>query len=237
MRALIIAPHPDDEILGVGGVIARLTQAGHDVHVTIVTTGQPPLFDEESVAQVRREALNSHDLIGLEQARFLDGFPAAGLDTVPGHVLNAALSKELEAAKPDILFIPFGGDVHSDHQIVFTSALVASRPGKNPSVKAILAYETLSETNWYAPPITPCFIPNTFVDISNVLERKVAAFEAYESQVQAFPHERSSEAIRALARFRGATVGVEAAEAFVMVRQVIVDSDLQTLDDLLSTPT
>lgn len=221
MRALILAPHPDDEVLGTGGVIARLCTGGHDVRVAIVTSGQPPLFDEESVARVRGEAIAAHQVLGLEETRFMEGFPAAGLDTVPAHMLNAAISREIESIEPDVLFIPFGGDIHSDHQRVFTSALVAARPSQHTSVTTIMAYETLSETNWYAPPITPAFIPNAWVDISESLEKKIAAFETYESQVKSFPHERSSEAIRALARFRGATVGVQAAEAFIVIRHVV----------------
>lgn len=228
MRVLVIAPHPDDEILGVGGTIAKLTQAGHDVHVTIITSGQPPLFDEESVRKVRSEALAAHQIVGLENTRFMEGFPAAGLDTVPGSLLNAAISEELDRIVPDVLFIPFGGDIHYDHQTVFTASLVAARPHRKRIIKAILAYETLSETNWYAPPITPGFMPNTFVDISSVLEAKISAFAAYESQVQESPHERSLDAVRALARVRGATVGVEAAEAFILVRQLV--SSASTLD-------
>ena len=235
MRALILAPHPDDEVLGAGGVIARLAAAGHDVRVAIVTCGQPPLFDKESVERVRSEARKSHAVLGLAPTRFMEGFPAAGLDTVPAHLLNAALSVEFKEADPDILFIPFGGVIHSDHQIVFTSALVAARPGQGTAIRTILAYETLSETNWYAPPITPGFIPNAWVDISQYLEKKIAAFETYESQVKTFPHERSSEAIRALARFRGATVGVEAAEAFMVIRQVVTDLRTVALNNLLDT--
>lgn len=226
MRVLVIAPHPDDEILGVGGVIACLSRAGHEVHVTIVTSGQPPLFDEESVRQVRREARRAHELLGVQGTRFLEDLPAAGLDTVPGHVLNAAIGRTLDETRPEVLFIPFAGDVHRDHQLVFTSALVAARPNLSGCPRAIYAYETLSETNWYAPPITPGFMPNTFIDISEVLEVKLAAFEAYESQVRSFPHERSSEALEALAKVRGATVGVRAAEAFVLVRQLMTSIEM-----------
>ena len=233
MRALILAPHPDDEVLGVGGVIARLSADGHDVRVVIVTSGQPPQFDKASVERVRSEALRSHEVLGLEQTKFMEGFPAAGLDMVPAHLLNAALLEVFSEANPDVLFIPFGGDIHSDHQIVFTSALVAARPGQATSVKTILAYETLSETNWYAPPITPGFIPNVWVDITETLEKKIRAFETYESQVKPFPHERSSEALRALARFRGATVGVEAAESFIVIRQVVSDPQMIGLNNLL----
>lgn len=225
MRALVIAPHPDDEILGVGGVIARLSRVGHEVDVVVVTTGKPPLFDEEYVRQVRREASEAHEILGVRETTFLEEFPAAGLDGVPAHRLNQVLTEVLREKRPDILFVPFAGDIHRDHQMTFASALVAARPVHEWKVRAIYAYETLSETNWYAPPVTPAFLPNSFFDIAEVLEVKLDALRAYRSQVKPFPNERSLEAVEALARVRGATVGVEAAEAFVLIRQTISRND------------
>jgi LmbE family N-acetylglucosaminyl deacetylase len=218
MRALVIAPHPDDEILGVGGVIARLSREGHEVHVVVITMGQPPLFSEEFVRQVRAEAAEAHAYLGVTETSFLDGFPAAGLDSVPSHRLNDAIARILIDKEPELLFVPFAGDLHIDHRIIFASTLVAARPIQEFKIKTIYAYETLSETNWYAPPITPGFLPNSFFDITDVLDMKLEALRFYKSQLKPFPNERSLEAVHALARFRGATVGFEAAEAFVMLR-------------------
>lgn len=218
-RIAVVAPHSDDEILGCGGTMARAAAAGAEVHVIVVTRGQPPLFDEELVRQIRTETLRAHDMIGVTDTQFLD-FPAAGLDQVKRSDLNQALSSALSRIEPDLLLIPFIGDIHLDHQIVFNAALVYARPRGSGGPRCVLAYETLSETNWLAPGVTPAFIPNMFVDISETLERKVAAFQTFRSQVKPHPDERSVEAIRALATLRGATAYRYAAEAFVLVRQI-----------------
>lgn len=218
-RVAVVAPHPDDEILGCGGTMARSAAAGAEVHVIVVTRGEPPLFDEELVQQIRAETLRAHDMIGVAGTRFLD-FPAAGLDQIRRSDLNHALSSALARIEPDLLLIPFIGDIHLDHQIVFNAALVHARPRSGSGPSCVLAYETLSETNWLAPGITPAFIPNIFVDISATLDQKIAAFRAFQSQVKPSPDERSVEAISALAMLRGATVHRNAAEAFVLVRQI-----------------
>ncbi len=218
-KVLVVAPHPDDEILGCGGTMARLVAEGGDVTVAVVTTGQAPAFPPEMVAQVRAELAEAHALLGLKGTRFLD-LPAAALDKVPAAQLNAALGALVQDIQPDTLFLPFVGDIHGDHQLVFLGAMVAARPRHARAPRRIYAYETLSETNWYAPGTTPAFIPNVYIDISETLEKKLAAFRCFESQVKAFPDERSPEAIRALALMRGATVFRPAAEAFMLVRQI-----------------
>jgi LmbE family N-acetylglucosaminyl deacetylase len=219
-KALVIAPHPDDEVLGVGGTISRLTAGGASVHVAVVTTGRPPRFPESQVQQVRAECGEAHRLLGVDQTHFLD-FPAAELDGVSGSQLNQRLTSIVDRVGPDLVFVPFVGDVHLDHQLIFNSALVACRPRHEAVPKLILAYETLSETNWYAPGITPAFVPNVFVDISDTLDAKIAAFGAYRSQHKSFPDERSIETIRSLATVRGSTVYRKAAEAFMLVRHIV----------------
>ncbi|WP_426170234.1 PIG-L deacetylase family protein [Sandarakinorhabdus sp. DWP1-3-1] len=218
-RVLVIAPHPDDEILGVGGTMARLAAAGRDVEVAIVTRGAPPRFSAADVARVAAEAATAHALVGVRRTHWLD-FPAAALDQVPHADLNAAIGALVADVAPDTLFVPFIGDVHLDHQLVFNAAMVAARPRDGNCPQRVLAYETLSETNWYAPGITPTFAPNVHIGIADQLETKLAAFAAFASQVQAFPAERSPEALRALAMLRGATVGHAAAEAFMLIREV-----------------
>ena len=216
----VIAPHPDDEVLGCGGTIARLANEGAAVHVVTVTRGQPPDFGPASVEQVMGEARAAHRLLGVRDSHFLD-LPAARLDTVGQAEVNAALGKTLDRLAPDTLFLPFLGDIHHDHQIVFTAAMVWARPRHAGTPARICAYETLSETNWFAPPATPAFLPTLFVDISATLETKLAAFACYGSQMKVFPDERSPEAIRALAQMRGATVYRPAAEAFALIRQIV----------------
>jgi N-acetylglucosamine malate deacetylase 1 len=219
LGVLVVAPHPDDEVLGVGGSIARYAAEGADVSVVIVTKGYPPEFDDAVVRQGREEARCAHEMLGVRETIFLS-FPAAGLDTVPHSALNAELGAVLARLRPDVLFVPFNGDLHRDHQRVFASALVAARPGHATTPQAIYAYETLSETNWNAPFLAPGFAPNVFIDISDYVERKLAAMRLFASQVKQAPHERSVETLRALATLRGSTVGCAAAEAFVLVRQI-----------------
>jgi N-acetylglucosamine malate deacetylase 1 len=219
-RLLVVAPHLDDEVLGAGGTIARLSDAGVEVVVAVVTRGEPPLFSEESEATTRGEARAAHDLLGVDRTLFLD-YPAAQLDGVPHHVMNRTLGQLIREVAPDTLLIPFVGDIHLDHQLTFLSSMVAARPHGPEFPTRILCYETVSETNWHAPFISPTFVPNVYVDISAHLERKLEAMALYGSQQRDFPHERSLAALRALAMFRGTTVHREAAEAFMLVRQVI----------------
>ncbi|WP_379923357.1 PIG-L deacetylase family protein [Erythrobacter sp. R86502] len=219
-KVLVIAPHPDDEVLGCGGTMARLADSGQDVHVAIVTKGYEPAFSASLVDQVRDELSAAHTILGVKQCHFLD-LPAAALDTLPGSQINAAIGQLVSDLMPDTLFIPFVGDVHRDHQLVFTAALVASRPRAQDVPRRILAYETLSETNWAAPGITEAFLPNVYLDISATIERKIEAFAAFKSQVKPFPDERSLQTLRALATVRGSTIFRAAAEGFMLIRQII----------------
>ena len=220
LNILVVAPHTDDEVLGVGGTIARFAQEGANVTVAVVTSGFPPDFAQEEEDAIRQEAARSHEILKVKETVYLD-FPAAALDTVEHRELNRAMCVLYRRVEPDYVFIPFPGDVHMDHQATFNSAMVMSRPNGGHVPRSVLAYETVSETNWNAPPLTPGFLPNTYVDISDYIETKLKAFEAYQSQVKPFPHERSIEALRALATLRGSTVGVRAAEAFIALRNVI----------------
>ena len=218
-KTLIVAPHPDDEVLGCGGTIARLADSGQEVHVMIVTRGYEPAFSDESVGKVRSELAEAHKILGVAQCHFLD-LPAAALDTLPGAQLNSAIGGLVQKISPDTLFLPFVGDIHRDHQLIFTAGLVAARP-RGPDVpRRIYAYETLSETNWAAPGLTETFAPNVFFDVSETIERKLQAFACFESQVKPFPDERSLKTIEALANVRGSTVYLSSAEAFMLLREI-----------------
>ena len=215
-KILVIAPHTDDEVLGVGGTMARLAAEGAEVCVVIVTQG----YSAEEIESDRQEALAAHQLLGVKQTIFLP-LPAANLDTVPHRDINRHLNEVIQNIQPEVLYIPFTGDLHVDHQKVFLSALVAARPNRPGAPRAIYAYETLSETNWNAPYLAPNFVPNVFVDISSYLETKIQAMQRYASQIKPFPNERSEESLRALATLRGSTVRCFAAEAFVLVREIL----------------
>ena len=218
---LVVAPHPDDEVLGPGATVARLADEGRDVYVLIVTKADPSIFPDYSIEEGRREAVEADGVLGVRKTIFLEDFPAALLDTIPQSTLNRAVGEVVDQVAPDAVLIPFPGDLHVDHRRVAEAALVAARPTGDRRPPAIVAYETLSETNWNAAHASPPFVPNAFVDCSAFLGTKIHAMKRYASQVKPFPHERSLEAIRALAASRGAAVGVRAAEAFLLVRDVL----------------
>ncbi|QRM56440.1 PIG-L deacetylase family protein [Sinorhizobium sp. BG8] len=219
-RTLVIAPHPDDEVLGAGGTMARLAAEGNDVFVAIVTQALPPAFPAGTVARAKAEAGEAHRLLGVRETFWL-GFPAAGIAETAHSALNAALLELVQKLRPQTLLVPFIGDMHIDHQLIFLSSLVSARPHQAEYPRLVLAYETVSETNWNAPYVTPSFVPNVYVDVADHLETKLSAMKAYASQVREAPHERSIETLKALATLRGATVMRRAAEAFVLIRQVM----------------
>jgi len=219
MNILIIAPHPDDEILGVGGTISKRATDGHDVYVCVMTKGCEPLFSSDSVNQVRSECKKADSNLGVKETIFLD-FPAAMLETVPRYKLNDAIVKVIQRVKPDEVYLPHRGDMQQDHKMVVDAAMVALRPKYDHVVKRIYAYETLSETGWDIPNTVNEFIPNVYENISDTLKKKLDAMRIFQSQLADFPAARSLEAIEALAKFRGSTVNVMAAEAFSLIREI-----------------
>lgn len=220
MTVLVIATHPDDEVLGCGGVIARHSDQGHEVHVLVVTRGIPELFDQEQIETTRKELANAHKVLGVSGVTFLD-FPAPKLDVVPGNDLADAIARVIRQLKPQIVYLPHRGDIHGDHQATYRATLVATRPINENSVQRLLCYETLSETEWGPPTGDQTFIPTVFVDISSTLDRKLEAMACYRSQLKSPPHPRSLRSVEALARLRGGTVSLEAAEAFMLVREIV----------------
>ena len=218
-KILIIAPHPDDEILGCGGLVSKYSGEGRKVYVLVVTRGTPKLYSEERIVNVRREALQAHTLLGVTETVFLD-FHAPELDITSQAEIAGSISSIIQRFAVDTIFIPHRGDIHSDHRVVYNASIVAGRPVAGSTVKNIYAYETLSETEWAAPFGDDAFIPTHFVDVSDTFDKKLEAMSCFKSQLKPFPNTRSLEAIEALAKFRGATVGVLRAEAFMTVRTV-----------------
>lgn len=219
MNVLVIAPHPDDEILGVGGTIAKRAMNGDSVYVCVVTKAGEPLFREELVEQGRKECREADHLLGVEETFFLD-FPAVRLEEVPRYKLNEGLMQAVQRVKPDEVYIPHRGDMQLDHKMIVDAVMVALRPKYNHVVKRIYAYETLSETGWDIPNTVNEFIPTVYEDISENLKKKLDAMSLFQSQIEEFPAARSLEAIEALAKFRGAVVNLRAAEAFALIREI-----------------
>lgn len=218
-RILIVAPHADDEILGVGGVMARNIAEGNEVYVCVVTHGEEPLFSNELVAKLREETLKAHQYLRVKETFFLE-YPAVRLEEIPRYELNQSIMEIIARVEPDELYMPHAGDMQKDHQIVNEAVMVAVRPKYEHKIRAVYAYETLSETEWNIPNTVNAFIPTVYRDISEYLEIKKKALSYFTTQVSEFPNPRSLEAVEALARYRGSTVEVRAAEAFVLIREI-----------------
>ncbi len=219
---LIVAPHCDDEVLGCGGIMAKYADAGHQVYVVIVTNGNlgaPELFPKEGTEKVRREALQAHEVLGVKETFFLD-FPAPRLDSIESYKLSLRISERIKALDIDTMYIPHRGDVHKDHRITYEACLVAARPQNHNTVKKVLTYETVSETEWAPPFGDDAFIPTVFVDIESTIDKKLEAFSRFTTQIKKAPHPRSLDNIKRLSMVRGATVGCFYAEAFSLVREI-----------------
>jgi LmbE family N-acetylglucosaminyl deacetylase len=217
---LVVAPHPDDEVLGCGGVIARHVDRGDVVYAVIVSKGDVDFFAPEFVEQARAEAAAAARLLGTRKLFFLD-FPAPLLDQVPTAKMAAAIREVIQQVRADIVYLPHQGDIHEDHKAVYRATLVASRPNSFFYPQRLLSYEVPSETEWGAPLSTSIFAPTLFVNTTEYLNKKLAAMSCYKSQLPPDPEARSLFSINALAQVRGATIGVRAAEAFMIVREVI----------------
>lgn len=217
---LVIAPHADDETLGCGGAILRHRARGETVHWLLVTDIQPdhPMGGVTAVqrdGEVRALAA-ALDFSGVHRL----GLPPAGLDRLALGDLVGAIGGVVRAVAPSLMYLPFPGDAHSDHEVVFRAASATTKWFRYPSVREIRLYETLSETNFGIDPTTAGFHPNLYVDVSAYLERKLAAFALFTSETQEPPFPRSPEAVRALALLRGSEAGLMAAEAFMVVKRI-----------------
>jgi LmbE family N-acetylglucosaminyl deacetylase len=219
-RILVVSAHPDDETYGAGGAIARHVRQGDHVTVLILTDGVTARHDVTAPQQAA--ARKACAVLGVEDVRFA-GLPDQQLDGMPLLEVIRPIYTLIKDLRPQVVYTHHRGDANQDHRAIFAATMVAVRPfGDNP-VEQVLCYEVASSTEWGPPFPEWAFLPNTFVDIELTLELKLAAVEAYretfQSEVKPFPHPRSPEAVRIYAQQRGISVGLRAAEAFVVVRQ------------------
>ncbi len=226
MNVLIIAAHPDDEVLGCGGTIAKHILNGDEVHVVILAEGvtsRDKVRERESrvgeLSQLAQAAQGAGRILGVHSVE-LHGFPDNRMDSVDLLDVVKVVETAIDRYKPDMVYTHHAGDVNIDHRIVHQAVVTACRPLPGQCVKTLLFFEVLSSSEWQTPGSAPAFLPNYFVDISNCLDKKLQALEAYESEMRPWPHPRSLEAVGNLARWHGATVGVEAAEGFVLGRKL-----------------
>lgn len=220
MKVLVISAHPDDEVIGAGGTIARHVDNGDEVYWCVVTEGYSPPWSEEYLETARQQVYDVKEVLGVQEV-FFCGFPTVKLNTVPYMELSSSLEEIVKQVHPEIVYTTSGDDVNQDHRIVYNSTLVATRPLPGNSVRRLLSYEIGPNSRLGLAPGSCGFVPNVFIDISQYLDKKVEAMECYKTEIQEFPHPRSSKGLRLVAEERGLSVGMKAAEAFVLVRELV----------------
>jgi LmbE family N-acetylglucosaminyl deacetylase len=221
---LILAAHPDDEVLGCGGTIAKLADNGALVHVAFLADGVFSRKDNtgnqlDELATRRAAAKKACDILGVKSISFGD-IPDNRMDTVALLDITKSVEELISEHRPEVIYTHHAGDVNIDHRRTHEAVVTACRPQLGHPVKTLLSFEVPSSTEWQLPGSAPIFAPNWFVDISKTLDRKLAALDAYMFELRDWPHPRSRQGVEHLARWRGATVGVDAAEAFMLGRQL-----------------
>lgn len=219
MKILVIAPHPDDEVLGCGGTIAKHKRLKDKIFLCIVTRAYKPDWSESFLRNRPKEIEKSNKILGIEKTYFLN-FPTAKLDTISQKELNDSISNIVKKVKPEMVYAPYEGDLSKDHRLIFEATLVATRPKINSSVKKVLIYEILSETEWGKDLTKKTFTPNIYIDISETLKQKLEAMNAYKSELKKYPHPRSLKIVKVLAEKRGSEAGLKFAEAFILIREI-----------------
>ncbi len=217
---LVIAVHPDDETLGCGGTILKHKAAGDAVQWLIVTSIQEQYgFDIDAVEARRRKLEAVSSMYAFDGVYDLD-FPTMQLDTIPLSRLIGSISDVFRQVEPNIVYLPFKSDVHTDHQVAFKAAYSCTKTFRYSSITKIVMMETLSETEFAPGTKEDSFIPNMFVDITDFIDRKIEIMNHYKSEMGTHPFPRSERNIRALATFRGATAGCEYAESFMILKEI-----------------
>jgi LmbE family N-acetylglucosaminyl deacetylase len=223
MNVLVVAAHPDDELLGCGGTAARLAREGHSVYVAIlgegITSRQP---NREGADPAKLRALHKAsqcvaDLLGVKELS-LHGLPDNRFDSVPLLDVIKIIEALIERWRPAAIYTHHCGDLNVDHEVVGRAVLTATRPSQEQPVRELYMFEIASSTEWAFQQLSPVFRPNVFIDISETLPLKLEGMRQYESEARPFPHPRSTEALTAIAQRWGSVAGCKAAEAFEAVR-------------------
>lgn len=224
-RVLVIAAHPDDEVLGCGATMARLVREGNDVRIAILAEGitsrsqTREMADSSEVGELRNHAREAARALGVENVSF-HGLPDNRLDSVPLLDVVKIIEQLVAEFRPDRIYTHHAGDLNIDHTVVSRAVMIATRPMQGCSVKELYQFEVPSSTEWAFQQFEPAFRPNVFMNVTETIALKIKAMSCYETEARAFPHPRSPEALAAIAKRWGSVVGVEAAEAFQLVRAV-----------------
>ncbi len=224
-RVLIIAAHPDDEVLGMGGTIAKYALAGAEIALLIVTDGSSAQYNESGdisaiIEKKKKETQNCASVLGIGKIYYGE-LPDMKLDVTPHIQVNAAIEKVIAEFKPNIVYTHFYGDVNKDHRCVYESTLVACRPVANQIVKKLFAYSVPSSTEWNIQNANSAFMPNWYEDISGIYaQKKYEAFSKYDTELREYPHPRSIEYLQKADIAEGLRVGLDAAESFLLLRNL-----------------
>ncbi len=220
-KILIVAAHPDDEVLGCFGTVARLIQEGYEAYTLILGEGKTSRDEKrqvenkkDEIAVLNNEILNANNAIGIKKV-FVESFPDNRFDSVDLLDIIKVISKVKNEVKPDIIFTHYEHDLNIDHQITYKAVVTATRPMQDECVKEIYSFEILSSTEWSYP---VSFSPDTYYDVSDTLDLKIKAMEEYISELREYPHPRSLNGIELNAKYQGMRVGKIAVEAFKSVR-------------------
>ena len=226
MKYLIIAANPDDEILGCGGSIAKWTHEGNDVHILIMAEGATSRdfqrdrnVKQTEISDLKSSAKAASKILGVKSIDFAD-YPDNRMDSIDLLDVVKSVENKIDLIEPDVVITHHIGDLNIDHQIIHRAVTTACRPQPNQFVKFLLSFEVASSTEWQSPSANLNFNPNWFEDISSTLNLKLNALEVYSSEMRDWPHSRSLKAVDHLAKWRGATVGIEAAEAFMLIKKI-----------------
>ena len=226
MTYLIIAAHPDDEVLGCGGSMAKWAKIGHEVHVLIMAEGatsrdkyRDRKFRKDELSMLAQSANQVVNILGIKSVELMD-YPDNRMDSVDLLDVVKSIEERIEKIEPEIVITHHIGDLNIDHQITHQAVITACRPKPEQTVKQILSFEIPSATDWQSSTMGNPFIPNWFEDVSDTLELKIKALEAYKSEMRDWPHTRSIKAVEYLAKWRGASVGCDAAEVFMLIRNI-----------------
>lgn len=223
---LVIAAHPDDEVLGAGGTIARLAKEGREVYIAILGEGltarseSRASTDREQLTALKSDSSRAADRLGAADL-FLHDLPDNRFDTVPLLDVVKIVEGLVHRIAPHTIYTHHPGDLNVDHGVVHRAVMTATRPTGDAVVNTVYAFEVPSSTEWSFGQLAPPFRASVFVDIADTIDTKIEAMELYTSERRPFPHPRSPEALRALSSVRGAAAGLQAAEAFDLARTII----------------
>ena len=223
-KVLVIAAHPDDEVMGLGGTIAKLSAQGVECHLLIVTDGSSSQYRGsdhlgEIIEAKKIETKNCADMLGFRSIHYGE-LPDMKLDMTPHIVINQVIERVIDEVQPDTVFTHFWGDVNRDHQEVYKSTLVVVRPVMGQVVKELYCYRVPSSTEWTPNKADTMFMPNYFVNIEKYAEQKYKAFACYSTELREYPHPRSVEYLRETDKAAGIRIGLLAAEEFVLLRKL-----------------